>query len=234
MANHIVIPTYNEKENIQRLVPAVFALLPEARITVVDDNSPDGTAEAVRSLQSSYPNLFLLSRNRKEGLGRAYIHAFKEILKQNPAKLVMMDADLSHHPQYLPAMLAEADSHDVVIGSRYTAGGRTEGWELWRRLLSRYANLYCRTITRLPIRDCTSGFKVINADFLKKIDLSRIDLSGYAFLMELKYALWQAGARFKEVPIIFRNRVGGESKISNHIIREGVLAPWKMIMRKKS
>lgn len=233
MKECIIIPTYNERENIESLIPFIFSLLPQIFIMVVDDNSPDGTAAIVKILKETHPNLLLLQRNKKEGLGRAYSHAFQEVLKEPGVnKIIMMDADFSHHPDFLPSMLEASNYNDVVVGSRYASGGKTIGWELWRKILSKGANFYCRLITGLPVKDCTSGFNVISVKALRSIDLSKLGLSGYAFLMELKYHLWQAGAKFKEVPIVFKNRVGGESKISSHVISEGVLAPWKMILKK--
>ncbi|MFH1894709.1 MAG: glycosyltransferase [Patescibacteria group bacterium] len=233
MKDVIVIPTYNESKNIIQIITEIFKLLPKIFILVVDDNSPDGTAGIVKNLEKDYPNLSLLLRNKKEGLGRAYINAFEEILKdKNVKKIVTMDADFSHNPQYLTKMLKAAESSDVVIGSRYIRGGKTKGWELWRRILSRGANFYCRLVIQLPIFDYTSGFNIINADFLRKIDFSKIDVSGYAFLIELKYLLWKENASLKEIPILLKNRRGGESKIASHIIEEGILAPWKMIFKK--
>lgn len=227
----ILTPTYNEAESIGILVPEIFSHAPDALAVVIDDNSPDGTASSVRRLHPQYPNLRLLSREKKEGLGRAYVSAFKEYIPTSEW-ILMMDADLSHHPKYFPAFFDAAKRADVIIGSRYIKGGLTVGWELWRRILSRYGNWYVRTITQLPLRDCTSGFMLIKTDFLKRIKLDEIDMSGYAFLAELKYLLWKAGARITEVPIVFNNRRGGESKISSHIINEGILAPWKMIFKK--
>ena len=233
MKDVVIIPTYNERENIAQIISETFKLLPGIFILVVDDNSPDGTANIVKRLQKEFPNLSLLQRDKKEGLGKAYINAFEETLKdKNVKKIVMMDADFTHNPEYLAEMLKAADSFDVVIGSRHIRGGKTEGWELWRRILSKGANLYCRFVIRLPIFDYTSGFNVINTDFLRKIDFSKIDISGYAFLIELKYLLWKAGASLKEVPILLKSRRGGESKISSHIINEGILAPWKMLFKK--
>ena len=234
MKNVIILPTYNERENIGNIIPMIFSVVPDIYILVADDNSPDGTADVVKDLQKKYPNLSLISRPKKNGLGRAYINAFNYVLKDHDIRsVIMMDADLSHQPKFLPEMLEKSREFSVVIGSRYVLGGGTVGWELWRRALSYFGNFYCRTITRMPINDCTTGFNVINADLLRKIDLSRVDMSGYAFIMELKYNLYLAGARFYEVPIIFMNRVGGESKMSSHIINEGILAPWKMIINKK-
>ena len=233
MKNIVVLPTYNEKENITELIHAIFKASPDIFVLVADDNSPDGTAQAVKELQKSYPHLSLLLRNGKEGLGKAYIHAFHEVMKDSGIeKVIMMDADFSHDPNVLPVLLEASKHAGVAIGSRYVTGGKTIGWELWRRILSFGGNFYCRLITRLPVKDCTTGFNVIDIRFLKKVDFSKFDLSGYAFIMELKYALWKSGATFVEVPITFANRTGGVSKMSNHIIYEGVLAPWKIVFSK--
>jgi len=207
--------------------------LPDVNVLVIDDNSPDHTADAVLEMQKRYKNLSLLKRSGKQGLGKAYIHAFKEILKDVSIDVVvMMDADLSHDPSYLPLMLSKVREDGVVIGSRYIKGGGTVGWELWRRILSSGGNWYCRTITGMPIKDCTGGFNVMSARALRKLDLDRLGLSGYAFIMGLKHAFFSFGTAFIEVPIIFTNRKEGESKISNHIIREGIIAPWKMRLKK--
>ena len=232
MRDVIVIPTYNEKENISVLIPLIFRILPSVYVVVADDNSPDGTAKVILDLKNLYPNLSLISRSQKDGLGKAYTNAFKEILKDNNLNsIVMMDADLSHDPKYLVEMLKKSKDFSVVVGSRYVSGGATLGWELWRRVLSYFGNFYCRMITGLPIYDCTGGFNIISADLLRKIDFSKMDMSGYAFIMEIKYLLYRAGGTFFEVPITFVNRVGGESKISSHIISEGIIAPWRMLFR---
>jgi len=235
MKDIIIIPTYNEKDNIAELIKDIFNIVPDVSVLVVDDNSPDGTAEIVQRLKTDFPNLNLFSRSKKEGLGKAYLNVFGEILKNNNIrKVVIMDGDLSHDPRYLKEHFRMSNQSEVVIGSRYVSGGKTIGWEFWRRALSRFASFYCRLITKMPIRDCTSGFMTIDFNFLRKIDFSSIDLSGYAFLIELKYVLWQNGASLKEIPIIFKNRTGGESKISNHIITEGIIAPWKMRFKKRT
>lgn len=229
----VIIPTYNEKENIEKVIRGIMRAFSDISILVVDDNSPDGTADAVTELQKIFPSLSLFVREKKEGLGKAYTEAFRKVLASSVMKkIVTMDADLSHDPACLPELLRASMTHDVVIGSRYVKGGSIVGWELWRQLLSACGNAYARTVTGIPVRDCTSGFSVIDVDVLKKIPLEHIDASGYAFLIELKYMLYRAGASFAEVPIVFHNRIGGESKISGHIIREGILAPWKMICRK--
>lgn len=229
MKNVIIIPTYNEKENINVLIPLIFKIIPVISVVVVDDNSPDGTAVVVTELQSQYKNLSLISRKNKEGLGLAYIDAFSKVLQDADVRsVIMMDADFSHNPKYLPEMIRKSEKFSVVVGSRYVSGGATVGWELWRRTLSFCGNLYCRAITGMPIHDCTGGFNVISAEFLRKIDFSKIGMSGYAFQMELKYFLYKAGGTFFEMPITFANRTGGESKISGHIVSEGIIAPWKM------
>lgn len=232
MKDVIILPTYNERENISNLVPLIFSIVPDIYILVADDSSPDGTSEKVKELQKTYPRLDLISRPEKNGLGRAYINAFDLVLRDSDVRTVtMMDADLSHQPKYLKEMLQKSRDFTVVVGSRYVKDGKTVGWELWRRVLSYMGNFYCRTITGMPIKDCTTGYNVINADLLRKIDFSTIDMSGYAFIMELKHSLYLVGAKFYEVPIVFVNRVGGESKMSGHIVSEGIIAPWKMIWK---
>lgn len=232
MKDLIIIPTYNERQNIVPLIQEIFRVVPGVFVLVVDDNSPDGTADAVRAMQQSFQNVQLLVREKKEGLGKAYIHAFRVVLAdENVRSIITMDADFSHQPRYLPELLQASEHYDVVIGSRYVRGGGVEGWELWRRVLSMCANMYCRMITRMPITDCTGGFNLIHASLLRKIDFSDMDSSGYAFLQELKYMLYRADAKITEVPIVFKNRTMGESKITSHIVREGVIAPWKMIFK---
>lgn len=233
MKNFIILPTYNEKENIYPLVEEIFALLPDINILVVDDNSPDGTAAAVEEIMSKYPNLSILKRPEKNGLGGAYIAGFKKLLTNTEiGKIFMMDADFSHNPKYLPQMLEEAENYSLVIGSRYIKGGGIAKWELWRKILSTGGNFYVRLILGRNINDWTGGFNCINADYLRKVDLDKIDLSGYAFIMGLKYFLIKAGATAKEIPITFEARRGGESKLSHHIISEGIIAPWKIIFKK--
>lgn len=229
----VIVPTYNEKENIARLLAEIFIIAPQVSVFVVDDNSPDGTATVVGQLLDKFPNLRLINRLNKEGLGKAYLFVFEKILANHDFEtIITMDADFSHNPADLPKMIELRGEFDLVIGSRYVAGGQTIGWELWRRALSYSGNLYCRLILRSPIKDNTSGFLAINAALLRKIDFSQLDLSGYAFTIGLKYLLLGQGATFSELPIVFKNRVGGESKISNHIIKEGVASPWKMLLKK--
>lgn len=227
-----VIPTYNERANIPELVPRLFSTLPDIRVLVVDDNSPDGTAEAVRSLQSRFPRLELLVRTENRGFGPAYIAGFERVLEHSDAgAILMMDADLSHDPGHVPAMLRSIETCDAVIGSRYAPNGAVPGWELWRRCLSKAGNGYVRAVTGMPFRDCTSGFGLLRTGVLRGLDLTRIGASGYAFLMELKYLMWRSGAVVAEVPITFHNRAGGESKLSARIVWEGVCAPWRVRRR---
>ena len=235
MKTIILLPTYNEAANIGVIIPQIFNELPDVQVMVVDDNSPDGTAEVVKTMQAAYSNLHLHKRAGKEGLGKAYLDAFQKVLADQSIEAVWtMDADLSHNPKYLPQMLAAMTDHDFVIGSRYVAGGSVVGWEKWRQFLSWGGNHYCRLVTRLPIRDCTTGYGCIRTSTLRQIDFSDFDASGYAFLMYLKYKIWQLNARIIEIPICFTNRVSGESKISTSIIHEGILLPWKLIKKQGS
>lgn len=233
MKTTVIIPTYNESENIKAIIDAVFTAVPSVDILVVDDNSPDGTAEIVNTLKSKYPNLAILNRKGKEGLGKAYMNAFQEVLKDSSVDtVIMMDADFSHDPKNLADLIKLREQYDVVVGSRYIKGGGTVGWELWRRIISQGGGIYSRLITGLPVHDCTGGFNAISTKFLRRVNFEKIDASGYAFQIELKYNLFKLGAKFIETPIIFKNRVTGESKITNFIIREGILAPWRMRLRK--
>lgn len=227
MRLRILLPTYNEIANIEAMVREIFRVVPQVEILVIDDSSPDGTAACVKRLRAEFPNLHLLVRAHREGLGRAYLHGFAESLDSADA-LITMDADFSHDPAHLPALIEAGRSHDLVIGSRYTRAGGVDGWESWRRGLSGGGNLYSRLITGMPIRDCTSGFALLRAEALRRIDRSSIAASGYAFQIEMKHRLWRAGASFTEVPIIFRARRGGESKLSSHIVAEGILTPWRL------
>jgi len=230
----ILTPTYNERANIQYLVPELFSRYPDVYVMVIDDNSPDGTGDAVEEMMRSYPNLSILKRERKQGLGAAYKAGMEAALSDPSVEaIITMDADGSHDPEYVGALMEAGKSNGLVIGSRYTRGGNIENWEMWRFMLSRYGNLYARTITRLPLKDMTAGFMRIDADLLRRVDFASMRASGYAFLMELKYILnKKLGASIAEVPIIFKSRREGESKISGHIIREGLATPWRIILKK--
>jgi dolichol-phosphate mannosyltransferase len=227
MGISVIIPTYNERENIGPLTREIFTAIPDSRVLIVDDNSPDGTGDEVRRHQREYPNLHVLSRSGKLGFGSAYLAGFAEALNDPfTDTVVMMDADLSHDPRYLPKMIAALKNVDVVIGSRYTLGGSVEGWSFRRRMLSRFGNRYARLVTGMPIRDCTAGFLALRAPVVRMLLESSMEMTGYAFLMELKHKIWQWRLRIGEIPITFRDRTVGSSKISNNIIREGIQAPW--------
>jgi dolichol-phosphate mannosyltransferase len=225
----IIIPTYNEVENVEAITRAARLALPDADILVVDDNSPDGTADAVRALSAADDRIALLLRAGKEGIGKAYLHAFSEVLKNPDIDWVQtLDADFSHDPAYLPVLKEAGLNADVVIGSRYARGGGTVAWALWRQWLSKCANFYCYVITGMPVTDSTSGFHLIRASTLRNANFEGIDASGHAFLIQLKYVLWKTGARITEIPVVLKDREKGVSKISRRILLEAVVAPWKM------
>ncbi len=230
----LIIPTYNERENITRLVALIRKIVPEATVCVVDGNSPDGTADAVKAMQRNDAGIILIEQAKKNGLGGAYRAGFARALAEKDIDTVItMDADFSHHPRYLPDLIAARASCDMAIGSRYVRGGGTHGWGLGRRLLSRFGNQYARFVTGMPFHDCTSGFNAISADLLRKTDWQLCGASGFAFLMELKWALMRRKPSWKEVPIVFEDRKAGESKISARIVYEGILLPLRMRFGKK-
>ena len=234
MKDIVLIPTYNEKENIKLIIAEIFNFLPDIKILVIDDNSPDGTAAAVKFLMEKYPNLSLLERRRKTGLGDAYKEAIRKVVKDKEIRSVItMDADGSHSPKYLKSFLDNIGQYDLVVGSRYVVGGGVSAWNFWRRTLSKLGNLYVRTLVGLNINDLTAGFICARREMLEKIDFDNIDSSGYAYQIEFKcYCLYGLGAKIKELPIIFESRRGGESKISNQIISEGILAPWRILLKR--
>jgi dolichol-phosphate mannosyltransferase len=225
----VVIPTYNERENLATLVPAVLALGPGYRIIVVDDNSPDGTGALADELASTYPGrVDVIHRPKKEGLGRAYLAGFHRALAGDADLIAEMDADHSHNPADLPRLVAAAATHDLVLGSRYVPGGRTQGWPLHRQLISRLAGIYARTILGVPIADPTGGFKVFRRATLAALDLAAIDSDGYAFQIETTYRALQDGRTVIQVPITFADRVAGKSKLSRRIIVEAMIVVWKL------
>jgi len=226
----IAIPTYNERENLPRIVPEVLEIDPRIDILVVDDGSPDGTGEIADELAaSSEGRVHVLHRTAKEGLGRAYVAAFRWGLEQEYDAICEMDADLSHRPQDLTRVLEALETHDVVIGSRYV-GGRVNvvNWPFSRLLISLSGSFYARAITGLPVRDATGGFNCFRAEVLRQIDLDRIQSNGYTFQIELKLRAWRNGAKLVEVPIVFVERESGESKMSKAIVREAVWKVWKL------
>lgn len=226
-----VIPTYDEKDNIRRMIPAVLGVNPAIDILVVDDSSPDGTGEAVTEIARSEPRVRLLSRPGKEGLGRAYVAGFRKALTEGADLVIQMDADFSHHPEYLMSMLHLADSADFVIGSRYCNGISVVNWPLRRLALSYGANLYASAVTGIEVRDLTSGFKVWNRRVLEAIDFQDVESNGYSFQIEMTHRAVSKGFRPVEFPIIFVDRQMGSSKMSGSIVREAVLMVWKLRLR---
>jgi dolichol-phosphate mannosyltransferase len=228
----LIIPTYNERGNVMRLVSEVRCHASALPILFVDDNSPDGTGDEVAAICASDSGVSLLSRPAKLGLGSAYRDAFQRVLRGALAEFVItMDADLSHPPDRLPAMLRELRSADVVVGSRYVAGGSVQSWGAGRRWLSRFANGYATRLTGLPLHDATAGFVAYRVSALRRVDLTAIESDGYAFQIELKDRLHRAGCSIKEIPISFHERASGRSKIDWRILLEGARYPVRAAMR---
>jgi len=229
----VVVPTYNEAQNIGRLVPAVLAVDPRLSVLVVDDSSPDGTADVVRALPGFGERVHLLSRPLKAGLGQAYIAGFQWVLAHVDCDAVFeMDADFSHDPAALPEFLREIETHDLVLGSRYLDGITVVNWPLSRLILSVGANHYARFVTGLPFSDCTGGFKCFRREVLASLPLDRIKSDGYAFQIELTYHVWRRGLRIKEIPILFLDRQIGVSKMSRRIIWEAAWMVWALRLKK--
>ena len=229
MKSITVIPTYNEKENIRRMADAALAALPsDGEILFVDDNSPDGTGEIADSLAAASPRVHCLHREKKEGLGRAYIAGFKEAMRLGAERIIEMDCDFSHPVDRLRDLLAE--DADVVIGSRYVKGGKCVGWPFKRWLISKCGGIFIRTVTGMPVKDPTGGFKCFKREALEKIGLDSIESNGYSFQLEMNHRMWKAGFSIKEIPIVFTERQAGYSKLSGSIAVESVkmvLKLWK-------
>ncbi len=225
----VCIPTYNERDNVEAICTAVIGLEPRVDVLVVDDNSPDGTGQIADALAAKEPRIRVLHRAKKEGLGKAYLHAFKWALEQGYTWIVEMDADFSHDPRHLPKMLDEAMSGtDLVLGSRYVEGGGTVNWGAGRKVISRGGSLYARTILGVGIRDLTGGFKCFHRRVLEAIDLDAVKSTGYAFQIELTYRALKAGFRVRELPIVFEDRRVGQSKMSRKIFLEALTMVWKL------
>ena len=226
----VVIPTYNERDNLPRIVPAVLDGDTRIDILVVDDNSPDGTGEIADQLCERHGSrVHVLHRPGKEGLGRAYLAGFAWGIERGYGWIVEMDADLSHRPEDLPVLLSSAENHPVVVGSRYVDGRVTViNWPISRLFISLFGSWYARTITRLPVRDTTGGFNCFRREVLEAIDLDRVQSNGYAFQIELKLRAWRKGFVPVEVPIVFTERDTGESKMSKRIVREAIWKVWKL------
>lgn len=230
----VIIPTYNEAQNIGLVLEAVAALPEPVVALVVDDNSPDGTADVVRSMMNRYPDrIELLERTGKLGLGSAYRFGFRHALELGFDFICEMDADFSHDPRDLPSLIAPVrdGKADVTVGSRYIQGVRVINWPLSRLVLSYGAGVYTRLITRLPVQDVTAGFKCFHRRVLEAIDFNRVRSNGYSFQVEMKYRAWKRGYRIMEVPIIFTERTEGQSKMSRAIVREAALKVWELRLR---
>jgi len=227
----VVVPTYNERENLPLLVAGLMQHA-NVRLLVVDDNSPDGTGAIADALVNTHRGrVDVMHRTGTRGLGRSYVDGLKWAIQQQVDVICQMDADLSHDPAQLPRLIAAVDQGDVVIGSRYVPGGEIVNWPLRRKLLSRFANIYVRTVTRLSARDCTSGYRCWRRETLASMPLDRFISDGYSFLVEMLYVATRSGGRVAEVPITFVERRLGESKLSRAVVFESAIAPWRLISR---
>ncbi len=225
----VIIPTYNERENVATVIKKLNSLNTGVDILIVDDNSPDGTAEIVKGLQKECKNLSLLKRSGKLGLGTAYIKGFNWALERRYQYILEMDADLSHNPDDVPRLIKECKKgYDLVIGSRYCNGVNVINWPIKRLLLSYSANKYTRIVTGLPIKDATAGFKCFNRKVLENINFNRVKSSGYSFQIEMNFRVWKKGYSLKEIPIVFEERSEGKSKMSKNIVFEAVFMVWKL------
>ena len=222
----VILPTYNESQNLPRIVPMILAQDPRLEILVVDDNSPDGTGRLANDLAGVNPRVHVLHRPKKEGLGRAYLAGFAWGLEHGVDLMFEMDSDFSHDPKFLKDLIAAAGTADLVAGSRYKTGVNVINWPMPRLLLSYGANLYARWITGLPLTDLTAGLKCFRKEVLAALPLEKIRSNGYAFQIEMSYRAWKKGFRLEEIPIVFTDRVEGSSKMSKAIVREGVWIVW--------
>ncbi len=228
MSSIVIIPTYNERENLRQLTQRLVALQPALDIVYVDDGSPDGTGELADELAQEFPQVSVIHRQGKLGYASAVIEGFRLALKGDYSWILQMDADLSHDPAAIPLMLQAAEGKDLVLGSRYVGGVRVIDWEISRVFLSWLANLYARTVTGLPVQDITTGFRCYRRSAIEALDLSKVQASGYAFQIEMAYRTWKAGGRLTEVPIIFYGRERGISKMSKRIILEAAILVWRL------
>jgi dolichol-phosphate mannosyltransferase len=219
----VIIPTYNERENLPLIIEAIFEVMAELHILVVDDGSPDGTGPLADTIATRDPRVHVMHREGKMGLGTAYIAGFRWALERDYPLVFEMDADFSHQPKYLPEFIARTETADLVLGARYIPGGGTEGWSWMRQLISRAGNLYARLILWLPFHDLTGGFKCFRREVLEAIDLDAVRSTGYAFQIELTYRTLKAGFQVVETPIVFPDRTRGESKMSGSIIHEAMI-----------
>lgn len=228
----VVLPTYNERDNIENLIRALLKLpVPTLQVLVVDDNSPDGTASIVRSLQPQFPRLHLHVRTGKQGLGNAYLFSFAHALTHGADAVVQMDADFSHDPAAVPKLLRALSKYDLVIGSRYAHGVSVINWPLRRLIISLAGNGYARLVTGLPFKDVTGGFKAWRASALRDMPLEKVRADGYGFQIVMNYLAWRRGKKITEVPIIFTERREGQSKMSRGIVWEALWIVWRIRLR---
>ncbi|HPF62646.1 MAG: polyprenol monophosphomannose synthase [Gemmatimonadetes bacterium] len=222
----VCVPTYNERENLPQIVPRILATDPRLDVLVIDDGSPDGTGQLADGMAAREPRVHVLHREQKQGLGRAYLAGFAWALERDYAWVFEMDADFSHDPKYLLDLLAAIEQADLVLGSRYARGVNVINWPMSRLLLSWFANKYVRWITGLPLTDATGGFKCFRREVLEALRLDQVRSNGYAFQIEMSFRAWKKGFRLAEVPIVFVDRVEGESKMNKRIVREAVWMVW--------
>ena len=230
MKTIVVIPTYNERENAELMAKAVLET-PGVEILFVDDNSPDGTGDLVEEMMRGEPRIHCLHRKSKEGLGRAYVAGFGKAIELGADRIVQMDCDFSHDPKDLPRLIAE--DADLVIGSRYVPGGATPGWPFKRRLISRCGGIFIRTVTGMPLRDPTGGFKCWKTETLRRIDFETVGSKGYSFQLEMNHGTWKAGCLIREIPIVFTDRTRGQSKITPGIATESIAIALKLRFGRK-
>ncbi|MFP4600076.1 MAG: polyprenol monophosphomannose synthase [Persicimonas sp.] len=224
----ICMPTYNEAENLRPILQAVHNVVPEVHILVIDDGSPDGTGDIADEVAGRDERVHVLHRTEKAGLGKAYIAGFRWALERDYERILEMDADFSHQPKYLPEMIGQLDDYDVVVGSRYVAGGGTEDWGALRKLISRGGGFYSRMILGIDVQDLTAGFVAWRREVLEDLALDDVEASGYVFQIELKYRAFKKGYKILEVPIVFPDRIAGESKMTPDIAAEALWRVWKI------
>jgi dolichol-phosphate mannosyltransferase len=228
MKTLIIIPTYNESENIERIVPLILEKDSSINVLIVDDNSPDGTGRIADRMANQDERISVIHRQSKSGLGTAYITGFKFALENGYDLVFEMDCDFSHDPKYIVEFLRAVKDADLVLGSRYISGVNVINWPMSRLLLSYYANVYSRLVTGLPVKDATGGFKCFRREVLEAIDLDRVKSNGYSFQIEMSFRAWKKGFKIKEIPIVFEDRKVGQSKMSKRIVREAVWMVWRL------
>lgn len=229
MKTLVITPTYNEQQNIEAFIEAILQQeIAKLEILVVDDNSPDGTSDLVANIQKRTKNVHLLRREKKMGLGTAYVAGFKYALAADYQRIIEMDADFSHDPKDIKRLLKASENADIVIGSRYIDGVNVVNWPLSRLLLSLFANRYTRIVTGLPVHDCTAGFKCFHREVLENIDLDSIRSDGYSFQIEMNFRAFHKGFKIVEIPIVFSDRAAGSSKMSKRIVREAIWMVWHL------